>query len=60
LAQGESGVQFGQDGMGSNPATPQMKHASCFPPSRMPASIEISMKLIEMMGYCIQEMTYNQ
>ena len=25
--------QFGQDSMGSIPATPSMKHASCFPPS---------------------------
>ncbi len=35
-------------GMGSIPATPSAKHASCFPPSSMPAStsIEISMKLI--------------
>jgi hypothetical protein len=38
--------QFGQDGMGSIPATPSTKHASCFPPSSMPASIEISIKLI--------------
>jgi hypothetical protein len=38
--------QFGQDGMGSIPATPSTKHASCFPPSCMPASIEISIKLI--------------
>jgi hypothetical protein len=40
LAQGESGV----------PATlvrflPFLKHDVCFPPSRMPASIEISIKL---------------
>ncbi len=32
--------------MGSIPATPSTKHASCFPPSNMPASIEISIKLI--------------
>jgi hypothetical protein len=32
--------------MGSIPATPSTKHASCFPPSSMPASIEISIKLI--------------
>ncbi len=38
--------QFGQDGMGSIPATPSTKHALCFPPSSMPASIEISIKLI--------------
>jgi hypothetical protein len=38
--------QFGQDGVGSIPATPSTKHASCFPPSSMPASIEISIKLI--------------
>jgi hypothetical protein len=38
--------QFGQDGMGSIPAAPSMKHTSCFPPSSMPASIEISIKLI--------------
>jgi hypothetical protein len=38
--------QSGQDGMGSIPATPSTKHASCFPPSSMPASIEISIKLI--------------
>jgi hypothetical protein len=38
--------QFGQDGMGSIPAAPSTKHASCFPPSSMPASIEISIKLI--------------
>ncbi len=38
--------KFGQDGMGSIPATPSTKHASCFPPSSMPASIEISIKLI--------------
>ncbi len=38
--------QFGQDGIGSIPATPSTKHASCFPPSSMPASIEISIKLI--------------
>ncbi len=38
--------QFGQDGMGSIPATPSMKHASCFPPSSLPASIEISIKLV--------------
>ncbi len=38
--------QFGQDGMGSIPATPSTKHASCFPPSSMPASIEISIQLI--------------
>jgi hypothetical protein len=38
--------QFGQDSMGSIPATPSTKHASCFPPSSMPASIEISIKLI--------------
>ncbi len=39
-------AQFGQDAMGSIPATPSTKHASCFPPSSMPASIEISIKLI--------------
>jgi hypothetical protein len=33
--------QVGQDGMGSIPATPSTKHASCFPPSSMPASVEI-------------------
>ncbi len=38
--------QFGQDGMSSIPATPSTKHASCFPPSSMPASIEISIKRI--------------
>jgi hypothetical protein len=38
--------QFGKDGMGSIPATPSTKHTSCFPPSSMPASIEISIKLI--------------
>ncbi len=38
--------QFGQDGMGSIPATPSTKHASCFLPSSMPASIEILIKLI--------------
>ncbi len=38
--------QFGQDGMGSIPATPSTKHASCFPPSSVPASIEISIKLV--------------
>jgi hypothetical protein len=38
--------QFGQDGMGSIPANLSTKHASCFPPSSMPASIEISIKLI--------------
>ena len=32
--------------MGSIPATPSTKHALCFPPSSMPASIEISIKLI--------------
>jgi hypothetical protein len=32
--------------MGSIPATPSTKHASCFPPSSLPASIEISIKLI--------------
>jgi hypothetical protein len=37
--------QFGQDGMGSIPATPSTKHAPCFPPSSLPASIEISIKL---------------
>jgi hypothetical protein len=38
--------QLGQGGMGSIPANPSTKHASCFPPSSMPASIEISIKLI--------------
>jgi hypothetical protein len=38
--------QFGQDGMGSIPANPSTKHALCFPPSSMPVSIEISIKLI--------------
>ncbi len=38
--------QVGQDGIGSIPATPSTKHALCFPPSSMPASIEISLKLI--------------
>ena len=38
--------QFGQDGMSSTPATPSTKHASCFPPSSLPASIEISIKLV--------------
>ncbi len=38
--------QFGQDGMGSIPATPSTKHASCFPPSSLPASIEIAIKLV--------------
>ncbi len=38
--------QFGQDCMGSIPATPSTKHALCLPPSSMPASIEISIKLI--------------
>jgi hypothetical protein len=32
--------------MGSIPANPSTKHALCFPPSSMPASIEISIKLI--------------
>jgi hypothetical protein len=32
--------------MGSIPATPSTKHASCFPPSSLPASIEISIKLV--------------
>ncbi len=38
--------QFGQDGMGSIPATLSTvtKHASCIPPSSLPASIEISIK----------------
>jgi hypothetical protein len=36
--------QFGQDGTGLIPATPSTKHDSCFPPSSMPASIEISIK----------------
>jgi hypothetical protein len=38
--------QFRQDCMGSIPATPSTKHASCFPPSSIPASIETSIKLI--------------
>ena len=38
--------QFGQDGMGSFPATPSTKRALCFPPSSLLASIEISIKLI--------------
>jgi hypothetical protein len=38
--------QFGQACMGSIPATSSTKHASCFPPSSIPASIEISIKLI--------------
>jgi hypothetical protein len=33
-------------GSESIPATPSTKHASCFPPSSLPASIEISIKLI--------------
>ncbi len=32
--------------MGSIPATPSTKHATCFPPSSVPASIEISIKLM--------------
>jgi hypothetical protein len=32
--------------MGSIPATPSTEHASCFPPSSLPASIEISIKLV--------------
>jgi hypothetical protein len=32
--------------MGSIPATRSTKHASCFPPSSLPASIEISIKLV--------------
>jgi hypothetical protein len=32
--------------MGSIPAIPSTKHASCFPPSSLPASIEISIKLV--------------
>jgi hypothetical protein len=40
--------------MGSIPATPSTKHASCFPPSSMLASIEISIKLI----VCLSVMQY--
>ncbi len=43
--------QYVQDGMGSIPATPSTKHALCFPPSSMPASIEISIKLIVCLAY---------
>jgi hypothetical protein len=47
--------QFGQDGMGSIPATPSpTKRASYFPPSRMPASIEISIKLIVCLSASIE------
>jgi hypothetical protein len=45
--------QFGQDGMGSIPATPSTKHASCFPPSSLPASIQISIKLVVCLLYHI-------